>query len=180
MLEVFREGVERDISNSVPVATDTRQTIASLAQLYAELCDEMHEIKAIESVQAMLAGYAPELDVPTESHTEKVQRPSMQVLTTAPLPTGTRPSLTSQQSRTPRRPTKPPPSTRSKSRSKSKVRSAPCRLLCACLISMFSPALRSPALRVHPGTDDEQCPPLSLRPIGCCPLRAAEEEWRLL
>ncbi|KOO22777.1 conserved unknown protein [Chrysochromulina tobinii] len=71
MLEVFREGVERDISNSVPVATDTRQTIASLAQQYAELCDEMHEIKAIESVQAMLAGYAPELDVPTESHTEK-------------------------------------------------------------------------------------------------------------
>ena len=59
-LEVFRERLERDVSNSVPTSTDTRQAIAMAAQLHGELLQEVEDVRAIESVQAMLIGYTPE------------------------------------------------------------------------------------------------------------------------
>ena len=59
-LEVFRERVERDVNSSVPNAVDTRQAIATSAQLHGELLQEADDLKAIESVQAMLLGYIPD------------------------------------------------------------------------------------------------------------------------
>ena len=50
MLEVFRERVERDVSNSVPERIDARRAISNGADVYAELVVEPAEKAAIASV----------------------------------------------------------------------------------------------------------------------------------
>eukprot|EP00965_Chrysotila_dentata_P019820 657322-Pleurochrysis_carterae.AAC.2 len=56
-LDVFRERVVRDVSNSVPKRTSLRDEIASSARSHADFLQEAQDVRVIERIQAMLMGY---------------------------------------------------------------------------------------------------------------------------
>ena len=55
-LDVFREHVERDVSNTVPEQADTRAQIAAGAANHGGLLQDVEDIRSIERIQAMLIG----------------------------------------------------------------------------------------------------------------------------
>ena len=54
-LDVFREHVERDVSNTVPEQMDTREQVAQAARAHGGLLQDVEDVRTIERIQAMLS-----------------------------------------------------------------------------------------------------------------------------